>query len=281
MSCTAQTVIDRRLAQAKAEKRLALIPFVTAGFPTMSAFWNIVEDLDAHGADIIEIGVPFSDPVADGPVVEAAGVRALEQGVNLHVLLKELEKRKNRLRAGIVLMGYANPFLQYAYKATPKTRFTPGLGIRPALDRLAADCAAAGAHGFIIPDLPLNEAGVWRAAFEAHGMPLIPLVGQNTTKARMLEYARHSNGYVYVVSVLGTTGVRDGMPPELVETLKRARAGFSLPLALGFGLKHPDQLAEFAGKEYAPDAVIFGSALLKHIEAGNRASDFLRPWKNA
>ena len=281
MNRNENTLIERRLARAKAEKRPALIPFVTAGFPTEPAFWEAVEDLDAHGADIIEIGVPFSDPVADGPVVEAAGVRALEQGMTLRAILKGLNARKKLLNAAVVLMGYANPFLRYAYSVTPDTRFKPRAAFAAALDRLATDCASAGAHGFIIPDLPLDEAGAWSAAFEARGLRLIPLVGQNTSEERMKEYARRGKGYVYVVSVLGTTGVREGMPPELEATLKRARACFSLPLALGFGLKSPDQLAAFKGKDHAPDAVIFGSALLKHIEAGNRASEFLRPWQQA
>ena len=281
MNTTGKNIIEQRLARARAEQRPALIPFVTAGFPTRAAFWEAIEDLDAHGADIIEIGVPFSDPVADGPVVEAAGVRALEQGVTLHELLQELKTRKEHLQSGIVLMGYANPFLRYAGNFARATRFRPGAGFKAALDKLAADCAASGVHGVIIPDLPLNEAHEWRAALAACDVVLIPLVGQNTSAERMREYARHSKGYVYVVSVLGTTGVRNALPPELKDTLKRARACFSLPLALGFGLKNPAQLAPLKGKDYAPDAVIFGSALLEHIEAGKKASEFLTPWKEA
>lgn len=280
MNHNANSLIEQRLEQAMTEKRLALIPFVTAGFPTESAFWDVIETLDANGADIIEIGVPFSDPVADGPVVEAAGVQALKQGMNLHALLQELKRRKHRLHTPIVLMGYANPFLQYAYAPTPDTILKPQTGFAAALDRLAADCSAAGVHGFIIPDLPLNESQAWNIAFAKHGILLIPLVGQNTPEERMKEYARQSKGYVYVVSVLGTTGVREDLPVELEDTLKRARACFSLPLALGFGLKNPAQLVSLKGKEYAPNAVVFGSALLTHIQAGKNAADFLKPWKH-
>ena len=219
------TFLEQKIRDAHTAGRTALIPFVTAGFPALDTFWGIIEELDANGADVIEIGVPFSDPVADGPVVEDASRRALEQGVSLNWIMDGLKQRAGNFKAGIVLMGYLNPFLQYG------------------LERFAADAAQAGVSGCIVPDLPLDESAPVRTTLKVHGIDLIALVGQNTSEERMREYAAVSEGYVYVVSVLGTTGARTGLPPQVEATLRRARKAFNLPLALGFGLQHPDQLA--------------------------------------
>ena len=208
------TFLEQKIRDAHTAGRTALIPFVTAGFPTLDTFWGIIEELDANGADVIEIGVPFSDPVADGPVVEDASRRALEQGVSLNWIMDGLKQRAGNFKAGIVLMGYLNPFLQYGLK------------------RFAADAAQAGVSGCIVPDLPLDESAPVRTTLKAHGIDLIALVGQNTSEERMREYAAISEGYVYVVSVLGTTGARTGLPPQVEETLRRARKAFNLPLAL-------------------------------------------------
>ena len=171
--------LEQKIRDAHTAGRTALIPFVTAGFPTLDTFWGIIEELDANGADVIEIGVPFSDPVADGPVVEDASRRALEQGVSLNWIMDGLRQRAGNFKAGIVLMGYLNPFLQYG------------------LERFAADAAQAGVSGCIVPDLPLDESAPIRATLKAHGIALIALVGQNTPEERMREYAAVSEGYVY------------------------------------------------------------------------------------
>lgn len=251
-------ILEQNIRAAEAQGRTALIPFVTAGFPTLTRFWEVLDELDQAGADIMEIGVPFSDPVADGPVVEAASVKALEQGVTLEALLQGL--RQHSYRAGIVLMGYYNPFLQYG------------------LERFAADAAAAGVAGCIVPDLPLDEDADMRRTLRAHGLALIPLVGPNTSAERMAAYAAQGEGYAYVVSLLGTTGVRQGLPAEARHTLQRARAAFSLPVALGFGLHSPEQLANLSADE-KPHAAVFGSALLRHLEAGGTGKNFLETWK--
>ena len=252
-------ILEQKSRNARAGGRTALIPFITAGFPSPERFRGAVEELDAHGADIIEIGIPFSDPVADGPVVEEASRRALASGVTLRGILKDL-RTFPRLQAGLVLMGYMNPILQYGP------------------DSFARDAADAGVAGCIIPDVPLEESGELRAMLGARGIALIPLVGQNTAEERMREYAAVSEGFVYVVSVMGTTGVRDGLPPQMLDTLRRARDAFSLPLALGFGLNRPEQLdAVPAGLQ--PDAAVFGSALLRHIDAGRPAGEFLDAWR--
>lgn len=255
--------LEEKIRKATQAGREAFIPFITAGFPSPERFPAVLDEVDAAGADIIEIGVPFSDPMADGPVVEAASVRALADGVTLQNILDSLRRRVDtgrRLKAGLVLMGYLNPFLQYG------------------MERLADEAKAAGVHGCIIPDLPLEESEACRATLAARDIALIPLVGSNTPLERMREYAAVAQGYVYVVSVLGVTGERQGLPPEVADTLRRARQAFALPLALGFGLREPAQLADVP-TDAKPDAVIFGSALLRHIDAGGHAGDFLSVWK--
>ncbi len=252
--------LTRRIREANAQGRCALIPFVTAGFPDRERFWDSLMELDAQGADVLEIGVPFSDPVADGPVVEAASQRALEQGVTLDWLLEELRHRNGAFKAGLVLMGYYNPFLQYG------------------LERFAADAAAAGVSGCIVPDLPLNEDDALRQALEARGLALIPLIGLNTREERMRAYAEKAHGYAYLVSVLGTTGVRDCFPPELERVFSLAESTFDVPVAVGFGISGPEQVDALPVR---PKAVVFGSALLRHLDEGRSAAEFMRRWQPA
>lgn len=260
--------LEAKIREANAAGRPALIPFLTAHFPDRDCFWTALDELDAGGADIIEIGVPFSDPVADGPVVEEASRRVLEAGFRLEDLLAELTARREgraKARAGeaaLVLMGYLNPFLSYG------------------LDRLARDAARAGVSGCIIPDVPQEEAAPVRAALAAEGVALIPLVGPNTSEERMAECARSGEGYMYVVSVMGVTGERGSLAPQVAATMGRARRACKLPLALGFGLSRPEQL-EALPPEARPDAAVFGSALLRHLDEGRSAAEFLRRWTGA
>ena len=267
------------IEKAKTEGHLARIPFLTAGCPSRDKFWEAALELADNGADILEIGVPFSDPVADGPVVAEASQEALANGMTLSYILEGLEKRRGAFKeTGLVLMGYANPFLQYGWdkaKDNPKGIIKERMTL--SLNHLAAKAAEAGVHGFIVPDLPLNESALWQEAFKAKDLDLIALVGPNTSPERMKKYARTATGYVYVVSILGTTGVRKGLPPEAREVLKRAHQAFDLPLALGFGIKEPGQLEGLSGPE-APEAVVFGSALINHLKAGHSAAEFMRPW---
>lgn len=249
--------LQQRIEAANSQGRIARVPFITAGFPDQTRFLQALRDLDAHGADVIEVGVPFSDPVADGPVVEAASRRALELGITLKWILTELTALNPRLKAGLVLMGYYNPFLQYG------------------VERLAADAAKAGVQGFIVPDLPLEEDGPLRAALASYGVALIALVGPNTSDERMREYAKTASGYVYVVSNMGTTGVRQDLPAEASETVRRAQRIFKLPLALGFGIQNPEQIATMPVQ---PQAAVFGSALLRHLDAGGTVEEFMAPW---
>jgi len=253
-----ESKITQRIRKANQEGRKALIPFLPAGFPGKEEFWDCLVELDRAGADVIEIGVPFSDPVADGPTVEQASLECLERGVTLGWILEELGKRRGEMESAIVLMGYYNPFLQYG------------------LDKLARDAAQAGVNGFIVPDAPIEEQGPMREALQKHDVDMIPLVGLNTGPERLAAYAEHARGFVYFVSVLGTTGERVTLPGEISQRLGAAQAAFGVPLALGFGIKTPDQLDAFADHL---DAVVFGSALITHIRQGRRPAEFMEAWR--
>jgi len=249
------------ILKARQQGRLALIPFITAGFPSPETFWDALAEIDAAGADIIEIGIPFSDPVADGPVIEAISRKALEEGITLKGVIDGLRARKGQYRAKLVLMGYMNPFLQYGP------------------EQLATDCKEAGVSGFIVPDLPLEETPEFRAAIEPAGLVLITLIGPNTSTERMKLYAPCTQGYVYVVSVLGTTGGVNNHVEAVADAMRRARSVFNVPLALGFGLRCPAQL-ETLPADARPDAAVIGTALLQHISAGKPVADFFAPWKS-
>ena len=252
--------LGEMMEKARSEGRTALIPFLPGGFPDKDRFWDELKALDEGGADVIEIGVPFSDPVADGPVVEAASLECLERGVNLDWILEGLKARKGQFNAALVLMGYYNPFYQYGLK------------------RFARDAREAGVSGCIVPDLPFEESGPMRSYLLLNDLDLVPLVGLNTSEERMRLYAEGARGFAYFVSVLGTTGVRDVLPEEIREKLTLARDVFDIPIALGFGLKSPSQLEALKG---LADGAVFGSSLIRHIRQGGGAAEFMSVWRGA
>lgn len=277
------SVLTKIIEDNKAKGRLSAVPFLPAAFPSAESHWNILAELADNGADIIEIGVPFSDPIADGPVVAAASQKALANGGGMDYILSGLAQQKSRIKCGLALMGYVNPFLQHSWAKAIASKAGESVQAVAAesLKLLAADLKAAGVHGLVVPDLPLEESAPWVEALGREGLDLIPLVGPNTSLEKMKRYAQSGmSGYVYVVSVMGTTGVRQGLPPEVTETLKRARAAFNdLPLALGFGLTSASQV-EGIEVDARPEAAVVGSALIKHLEAGGRAADFMKTWNN-
>lgn len=246
-----------QIEKATSQGKVALIPFLPAGFPNREQFWKELEELDRAGAAVIEIGMPFSDPVADGPVVEKASLKCLDDGINLTWIFDGLKERKGQFKAALLLMGYLNPVYQHG------------------LDAFAADCEAAGVSGLIIADMPHEESDFVKEALAPHGVSLVPLVGLNTTKERMKLYAENASGFCYFVSVLGTTGQRESLPSRIKEKLAEAKEVFDIPIALGFGIKHPDQLVQFDG---LMDAAVFGSALIKHIDSGKSSTQFMEPW---
>ncbi|MCF8039986.1 MAG: tryptophan synthase subunit alpha [Desulfohalobiaceae bacterium] len=252
-----ESKLETKLRQAKAEERTGLIPFLPAGFPDRQRFFDELKELDRSGADIIEIGIPFSDPVADGPVVEEVSQECLARGASLGWLFTELPKHRAEISAEIVLMGYVNPFMQHGWS------------------RLARQAAALDLSGLIIPDLPLEESLELEGLFAEHRLDLIRLVGLNTPPHRMRLAAERAGGFVYFVSVLGTTGSGGEFPAGLGRQLRLAGEIFRQPLALGFGLEAPDRIDSIRDEI---DAVVFGSALIKHIQMGGSSSGFMNRW---
>jgi tryptophan synthase alpha chain len=246
--------IAKAIREAGARGGPALVGFITAGFPDRSSLTAQLASLSA-AADVIEIGVPFSDPMADGVTIQRSSRIALEQGATLEWILRELSALAQRPRAPLILMSYLNPLLAY--------------GIR----RLPRDARTAGVSGFIVPDLPWEECGELRDALGAEALALVQMVTPVTPPARLEALARASQGFVYAVTMTGTTGGELPVPDEVLAYLDRVRAAASVPVCAGFGIKSAAQVARLAGHA---DGVIVGSALVQAIERGTDAAAFLR-----
>jgi tryptophan synthase alpha chain len=238
--------IAATLARTAAAGRAALIPYLTAGDPDLTTTRDCVLAAVDAGADAIELGVPFSDPMADGPVIQRSSARAIAAGTSLRRVLELVGELRERSDVPIVLFGYFNPFLQYGLAA------------------LARDAKAAGADGFLCVDAPPEESGDLRAAAAASDLDVIALLAPTTPSSRARMIAGTAGGFLYFVSVLGVTGARDQLPAELPELVARVRRVTSLPIGVGFGVQTPVQagwVASFA------DAVIVGSAIVRQIES--------------
>ena len=239
--------IAAAFAAARAEGRAALMPYFTLGYPDIPTSEAVVRAIAAAGADLIELGVPFSDPLADGPTIQHSTQVALEQGMTLaHGLALTSRLRAAGVAQPLLLMGYVNPILAYG------------------VARYVADAAAAGADGFIVPDLPPEEAGELEAACRAHGLALVFLLAPTSTPERIAAVVSHATGFVYLVSLAGVTGARDQLPPDLAAFVGRVRGATGLPLAVGFGIATPEHAAAVGA---LADGVIVGSALIKAVGA--------------
>jgi tryptophan synthase alpha chain len=226
-------------AFAGATRRAALMPYLMGGFPTVEASVAIGEAYADGGADLVELGVPFSDPLADGPVIHAAGTRALQEGATLHHVLQAGAAIARRVP--VVLMCYANPM------------FARGI------ERFADELAANGISGLIVPDLPLEEAPAVLEACDAAGVALVPLVAPTSPAERLAAIGARARGFLYTVSVTGTTGERAGGDSAAI--LSRAKACTEVPVALGFGISTPQQAA--AAADAGADGVIVGTRLVR------------------
>jgi tryptophan synthase alpha chain len=260
--------IDIRFEALSQESRTALIPFVTAGDPDPCWTPAILHALVAAGADLLELGVPFSDPAADGPVIQAASERAISRGVSLRTVLEMItEFRQRDSRTPVVLMGYLNPMERYGHA------------------EFARDAAEAGVDGILMVDCPPEEMARIRGPLDEHGIYPICLVAPTTTEDRMERIARQANGYLYYVSFKGITGANRLEESSLAEPVRALRSHSGLPLAVGFGIKSPQSAAMVAG---LADGVVIGSALIERIadapssgEACDRVNDFLAPIRKA
>jgi len=236
--------INKTFARLQNEGRKALITFITAGDPSLDTTPALVAAMAANGADIIELGVPFSDPLADGPTIQAASMRSINRGTTLRDIIAMVREIRGRCPVPLVLMSYYNPILRY------------GIG------DFVADAAAAGVNGVIIPDLPPEEGEELRREAEARELALIQLVSPTSAPERVVDLCRLSRGFVYYVMVTGITGARRELPPAIAESLRRLKSLTDTPIAAGFGISTPEQAAEVG--QYA-DGVIVGSALVKIV----------------
>jgi tryptophan synthase alpha chain len=254
--------IDATLQALKAQGRKALIPFVTAGYPFADVTPELMHGMVAGGADVIELGVPFSDPSADGPVIQKAGDKALAFGIGLtQVLAMVREFRKTNTTTPVVLMGYANPVERYDQKhAASFAAGTPG-------GPFVRDAAAAGVDGVLIVDYPPEECEAFAADLRAHQMDLIFLLAPTSTDARMAQVARVASGYVYYVSLKGVTG-SGALDTDAVEAmLPRIRSHISVPVGVGFGIR---DAATARTISRVADAVVIGSRIIQLLEAKPR-----------
>ena len=232
----------------------AIVAFMTAGFPQKEQFREHLL-MVASESDVVEIGVPFTDPMADGMTIQRSSQAALKQGVSLKWILSEL-RGMQRPAAPLVLMSYLNPLLQYGYAA------------------LAADAAAAGVCGFIVPDLPFDEGDELRTALAAEGVALVQMVTPVTTPARLQQVCAASEGFVYAVTMTGTTGKNVAVPDTVIDYLKSVAAISPVPVCAGFGIRSHEQVEKLRGHVAG---VVVGSALVEVLERGEDP----RPWLRA
>jgi tryptophan synthase alpha chain len=246
-SLTGLSAIEQTFARCRAERRATFMPFFTIGYPDLPTSLQVIEALVEAGADAIEIGMPFSDPLADGPVIQHASQIALNNGISTADCIEAVRTLRTRgVNVPLVMMGYINPLLTYT------------------LERFARDAAAAGANGFIVPDLPPEEAGEMVSYCAANSLALIPLLAPTSTPERIRQVVSLARGFVYLVSVTGVTGARETLPPDLADYIRRVRSLTTLPLAVGFGIGRPEQARVVAG---LADGIIVASALIRLMES--------------
>lgn len=237
--------LEKRFLALKEAGKKAFITYATAGYPNLEAYERIFKEMPKAGVDIIEIGFPFSDPVADGPVIQAADVQALERGTTMAKVLKMIANfRKEDNETPIVMMGYYNPVYSYG------------------LMKFLEDAEAAGIDAFIVPDLPPEEDAEFRLPARDRNMNIIRLVTPTTDAKRLPTVLKDASGFLYCVSIAGITGAVGADPSDLYKTVETLRQSTDLPIAIGFGVHTPTQAREMAK---VADGVIVGSAIIKRI----------------
>lgn len=244
MNKNKNSIIKKVFEELRKSSRKAFIPFITCGFPSINGFLELFETLERNGADIIEIGIPFSDPLADGPVIQTTSKIALENGVNTDVVFKTIAKIRRNSGTPIVIMTYFNTIYHYG------------------LEKFLKNAESTGVNGLIIPDLPLEEFICYESYFDRVNIDNIMLASLTSGKDRLKNIAEKSRGFIYCISVKGVTGIRSSISPEVINFLKKLRVVTSLPLALGFGLSSREQISQI--KDYC-DGIIIGSKILSMI----------------
>jgi len=236
---------ETQCASSASSSRCALIPFITAGDPDLETTAEALRVLDRNGADMIELGVPYSDPLADGPVIQAAATRALQKGIKLEQVLDMVASVSPSLQSPVILFTYYNPILNR--------------GIRDFLSQVAC----AGVRGLVVPDLPFEEAEELIQTAAAFGIEVILLVAPTSSKERMEAITRRSQGFIYLVSVTGVTGIRSQLQLRVKDLITELHGVTDQPIGVGFGISEPEQARQI--KHWGADAVIVGSAFVKRL----------------
>ena len=254
--------IDATLAALRSEGKDALAPFVTVGYPDTATSEDMAVAILEAGADMLELGIPFSDPLADGPTVQKTSFRALENGTTLRGALDSLRRIRSRgVSSPLIFMGYLNPFLNYG------------------IERFAEDASNAGMDGIIIPDLPPEEAPPYQEILEASGIYLIPLLAPTSTNARIEQACKQASGFIYCVSVTGVTGARSELSGGVERLVRRIREYTELPILVGFGVSRQEHVVNIS--RFADGAVV-ASAMLDNVskvpveDAAETAAQFIR-----
>lgn len=239
-----QNRISDKFVELRKQDRIALIPFFTAGYPTTNIFMKLVREAARSGASMIEIGIPFSDPLADGSVIQYSSQQALKKCINLTKILKLIRVLSGQVAVPLVIMSYYNPILQFG------------------LERFCQQAKRAGVAGLIIPDLPPDESSMLEEKARQYDLDLVYLLAPNATEKRIKLVTGRARGFIYLVSVTGVTGARNKLPPALLTFIRRVRRFTRQPLCLGFGVSNPQQIKTL--RKWV-DGVIIGSAIIELI----------------
>jgi len=241
--------VDEMFCELKNKKKFALMPFIMAGDPNIEITSEILLKLQENGADLIELGIPYSDPLADGPVIQVAASRALKSGTSLRKVIRLLDSLKGKLNIPIILFSYLNPLLSIGF------------------EKFCKMASNAGVSGLIVPDLPLEEAYKFSRIVSNHYMDLILLVAPTTPFERMKEISNHTRGFTYLVSVTGVTGERNTMENRVENLIGKLKEINNNPIAVGFGISTPEHVNKV--REWGGDGVIIGSAFVKRISSSS------------
>lgn len=256
--------IAESFAVLKRDHRRGFIPFITAGDPDLKTTLRLIIELGQTGATLIELGVPFTDPMADGPVIQRASERALKNDFGITEILQTVAEARQQTDVPIILFSYFNPLMQFAVTEADET------SALPAFERLAREAKAAGIDGMLVTDLVPEEAGEFASVLRAHDLDLIFLVAPTSTDERLRLVSSRASGFIYAVSRAGITGVQTEMSVEAEKLVSRVRRFSDLPVAVGFGISKPEQVADVW--RYA-DAAVVGSAIVSEIEQARSADD--------
>ncbi len=253
--------LTKNIQNIKAQGKLALIPYLPYGYPDRDTFWKLIIELDKNGVNVIEIGVPFSNPIADGEVVENAILQSLSQGLIFKDLIDDLSIYRDKINCEIVFMGYFNSFYKYG------------------LNKITDDAKRLKISGFIVADSTIDETEKWAPYLVESGINLVPLIGLNTSVDRMKIYAKaqHYKSFVYFVTVLGVTGIQEGFSSRIDEKLREVKEVFDIPVVLGFGISSISQLNTIKSNF---DGVVFGSSLIQSIDRNESIENFMNNFRN-